>query len=196
VISQTDPARHADIPAAPLSLQRAQGEIARHARALLAIPVRPGAQAELAQGANVPSGFPHRRGARAESRQRGFVTAETALVLPTLLGLGFALAFVIAAVADRIRCADAAWEAARVLARGESAAVATQAVHQLAPRGASMSVDDSAGHVSVQVSTALAFGNAMLPVLHVDGRAQAACEPGTSCASVDDSAAGATERRP
>jgi Flp pilus assembly protein TadG len=149
-----------------------------------------------AQRADVPPGLPHRPGDRAESRQRGFVTAETALVLPTLLGLGFALAFVIAAVADRIRCTDAAWEAARVLARGESSAVAAQAVHQLAPRGASMSVDNSGGHVSVQVSTALAFGNAMLPVLHVDGRAQAACEPGTPCASVDSSAAATSERRP
>jgi Flp pilus assembly protein TadG len=152
--------------------------------------------AESAQRAEAPPTLPHRPGARTDSRQRGFVTAETALVLPTLLGLGFALAFVIAAVADRIRCADAAWEAARVLARGESSAVAAQAVHQLAPRGASMSVDNSGGHVSVQVSTALAFGNAILPVLHVDGRAQAACEPGTPCASVDSSAAGTSERRP
>jgi Flp pilus assembly protein TadG len=111
--------------------------------------------------------------------ERGFVTAETALVLPTLLGLGFALAFVIAAVADRIRCADAAWEAARVLARGESSATAANAVHQLAPQGASMSIADSGGHVSVRVSTALAFGNTLLPVLHVDGSAQVACEPGS-----------------
>ena len=150
-----------------------------------------------AQRAKALSRVAHRSRARtAESRQRGFATAETALVLPTLLGLGFALAFVIAAVADRIRCADAAWEAARVLARGESSAVAGQAVHQLAPRGASMSVDSSGGHVSVEVTTALAFGNAFLPVLHVDGRAQAACEPGTPCASVDSSAVGAAERRP
>lgn len=119
---------------------------------------------------------------RVGSAQRGFVTAETALVLPTLLGLGFALAFVIAAVADRIRCADAAWEAARGLARGGSSAEAAQAVRDLAPRGASMAVDSSGGHITVRVSTALAIGNALLPILHVDGHAEAACEPGTSCA--------------
>jgi Flp pilus assembly protein TadG len=138
-----------------------------------------------------------RAGARrtAESAQRGFVTAETALVLPTLLGLGFALAFVIAAVADRIRCADAAWEAARGLARGGSSAAAAHAVDQLAPRGAAMAVDSSGGHVTVRVSAALAFGNAILPILHVDGRAEAVCEPGTPCAEDDDPATSAGRRR-
>ena len=131
---------------------------------------------------------------RAQSAQRGFVTAETALVLPTLLGLGFALAFVIAAAADRIRCADASWEAARGLARGDSAAAA-QAVRQLAPQGASMTIDSSDGHVTVRVSTALAFGNAVLPVLHVDGRAEVACEPGAPCAGEDDPVASAERRR-
>jgi hypothetical protein len=131
---------------------------------------------------------------RAQSAQRGFVTAETALVLPTLLGLGFALAFVIAAAADRIRCADAAWEAARGLARGDSAA-ATQAVRQLAPHGASMAIDSSGGHVTVRVSTALAFGNAILPALHVDGNAEVACEPGAPCAGDDGSVASAERRR-
>lgn len=131
---------------------------------------------------------------RAQSAQRGFVTAETALVLPTLLGLGFALAFVIAAAADRIRCADAAWEAARGLARGDSAAAA-QAVRQLAPRGASMAIADSGGHVTVRVSTSLAFGNVLLPVLHVNGDAEVACEPGAPCAGGDDSAASTTRRR-
>jgi len=130
---------------------------------------------------------------RAQSAQRGFVTAETALVLPTLLGLGFALAFVIAAAADQIRCADASWEAARGLARGDSAA-ATQAVRRLAPHGASMTIDSSGGHVAVRVSTALAFGNAILPVLHVNGRAEVVCEPGAPCAEEDDSAASAQRR--
>jgi hypothetical protein len=122
--------------------------------------------------------------------QGGFVTAETALVLPTLLSLGFALAFVIAAAADRIRCTDAAWEAARGLARGESPAAAAEAVQRLAPLGASMSVQNASGHVSVVVFATLRFGNVMLPVLHVDGHAQIACEPGIGCA--DPSA----DRRP
>jgi hypothetical protein len=102
---------------------------------------------------------------------------------------------VIAAVADRIRCADAAWEGARVLARGESRAMAAREVHELAPRGASMSVDDSGGHVSVRVSTALAFGNIFLSVVHVDGSAQVVCEPGAPCATVDSSDAGTAEGR-
>ena len=58
-----------------------------------------------------------------------------------------------------------------------------------------MAGDDSGGHVTVRVSTALAFGSAILPILHVDGRAEVACEPGTACAGDDDSASADKRRR-
>jgi Flp pilus assembly protein TadG len=118
----------------------------------------------------------------AGSAERGFVTAETALVLPSLMGLGLALVLMVVAAADQLRCADAAWEAARALARGEPPGIAAQAAHRLEPAGAAMSVNTADGSVLVRVSARLALSGALLPALHVDGRAQVSCEPATPCA--------------
>ena len=114
--------------------------------------------------------------------EEGFVTAETALVLPSLVGLGLALAFIVTAAADQLRCADAAWEAARGLARGEAPGYATRAAQRLGPAGAAVLVNTTDGSVIVRVSARLALGGAILPVLHIDGHAQVSCEPGTPCA--------------
>jgi len=114
--------------------------------------------------------------------EQGYVTAETAMVLPSLIGLGLALAFIVTAAADQLRCTDAAWEAARGLARGETAGFATRAAHRLGPAGATVLVNTADGSVLVRVSARLALGGALLPALHVDGHAQVACEPGTPCA--------------
>ncbi len=114
--------------------------------------------------------------------EEGFVTAETALVLPSLVGLGLALAFIVTAAADQLRCADAAWEAARGLARGEAPAYATRATQRLGPAGAAVLVNTADGSVIVRVSARLALGGAILPALHIDGHAQVSCEPGTPCA--------------
>jgi Flp pilus assembly protein TadG len=115
--------------------------------------------------------------------ERGFVTAETALVLPSLVGLGVALAFIVTAAADELRCSDAAWEAARGLARGESSGYALRAAQRLGPAGASVLVDSGGGSVQVRVSARLVLGGAILPALHVNGHAQVSCEPGTGCAA-------------
>lgn len=114
--------------------------------------------------------------------QRGYVTAETAMVLPTLVGLGLALVLIVTAAATQLRCADAAWEAARGLARGETVGFATRAVDRLGPANTSVFVNTADGSVLVRVSAQLALGGALLPVIHVDGHAQIACEPGTLCA--------------
>jgi hypothetical protein len=114
--------------------------------------------------------------------EQGFVTAETAMVLPTLVGLGLALALIVIAAADQLRCSDAAWEAARALARGETPGVAQHAAPRLGPAGATVFVDTADGSVLVRVSARLALAGALVPVLHVDGRAQVSCEPGTPCA--------------
>jgi hypothetical protein len=118
----------------------------------------------------------------AGSCDQGFVTAETALVLPSLVGLGLALALIVTAAAAQLRCTDAAWEAARSLARGETPGFANQAAHRLGPSGATVFVNTGDGSVLVRVSTRLALGGALLPALHVDGHAQVSCEPGTPCA--------------
>ena len=119
---------------------------------------------------------------RGASTERGFVTAETAMVMPTLMGLGLALVLVVTAAATQLRCADAAWEAARGLARGEPADFATRVVDQLGPAGASVSVETVDGSVLVRVSAQLAISGALLPAIHVEGHARVTCEPGTPCA--------------
>lgn len=117
--------------------------------------------------------------------ERGYVTAETAMVLPTLVGLGLALALIVVAAAAQLRCADAAWEAARGLARGEPPGRATQAVNRLGPASASVDVGEADGSVIVHVSARLPIVNGLLPAIRVEGHAQIACEPGTSCADDD-----------
>jgi Flp pilus assembly protein TadG len=123
--------------------------------------------------------------------ERGFVTAETAMVLPTLMGLGLALVLVVTAAATQLRCTDAAWEAARGLARGEPADFATRVVDRLGPAGASVSVETVDGSVLVRVSARLALAGALLPAIHVEGQARVTCEPGVPCATA---AAGQGER--
>lgn len=114
--------------------------------------------------------------------ERGFVTAETAMVMPTLIGLGLALVLIVTAAATQLRCADAAWEAARGLARGEPADYANQVVNRLGPPDASVAVETTDGSVLVRVSAQLALAGALLPVIQVEGRARITCEPGTHCA--------------
>lgn len=104
------------------------------------------------------------------------------MVLPSLIGLGLALALVVTAAAAHLRCADAAWEAARGIARGEPSGYAAQAAGRLGPPGAAASVTMPDGSVAVRVSASIALGGALLPAVHLDGRATIACEPGTPCA--------------
>jgi hypothetical protein len=103
------------------------------------------------------------------------------MVLPTLIGLGLALLLLVVAAAAQLRCTDAAWEAARALARGEAAGYAVQAVHRLGPAGASVDVNTTGGSVIVRVSAHLPIGSGLLPTVGVAGHAQIACEPGTVC---------------
>jgi hypothetical protein len=125
--------------------------------------------------------------------ERGYVTAETAMVLPTLVGLGLALTLIVVAAAAQLRCADAAWEAARGLARGEPPGYAARIVHRFGPAGASAEVSSGEGSVLVRVAARLPLSNALLPAIHVAGRAQIACEPGAPCA--DDGLGSEVRRR-
>jgi hypothetical protein len=134
------------------------------------------------QRATKHGGMKHGAMNQSTEAERGYVTAETAMVLPTLVGLGLALALIVTAAATQLRCTDAAWEAARGLARGESADFATRAVDHLGPPSATAFVNPTGGSVLVRVSARLALGGALLPVIHVEGHAEIACEPGTPCA--------------
>ena len=117
-----------------------------------------------------------------ESGDRGAVTVEAAIVLSALtVVLGLVLAAV-TAMTGELRCADAAREAARLIARGQLP-LAEQVVAELAPPGARLSVEAGVGSVAVTVDAEPAGG--LLPGIHLHAEAYAALEPG-----VADAAAG------
>jgi Flp pilus assembly protein TadG len=108
------------------------------------------------------------------------VTAETAAVLPVLaLLLAFGL-WAVAAVGAQIRCGDAAREAARAAARGESPAQVRSTAARTGPARARLSVSEGGGLVTASVSTRVGPLHGWLPSLTVSGTATAAREPGTT----------------
>lgn len=117
------------------------------------------------------------------SGQDGFVTAETALVLPTVVGVALSFVLLVAVAAQRVRCEDAAWEIARNLARGEPVAFTDAAVREYAPPGAKVSIGREADVIEVRVETRTVLAGSLLPPLTVSGAAAVVCEPGTPCAA-------------
>lgn len=100
------------------------------------------------------SAHPARRPAR-RSGDCGFVTAEAAVVLPSLvLVLLLAVGVVVAAGAE-LSCVDAAREAARQASRGESDATVRGAALALAPPGATVGLQHHDGWVEVRVQARL-----------------------------------------
>ena len=83
--------------------------------------------------------------------ERGAVTAETALVIPVLVGLTVVLAWMVAFGIGQMRTTDAAREAARALARGESEVAAAALVQTVDP-GATMGVQRRGDRVVVTVT--------------------------------------------
>ena len=114
-----------------------------------------------------------------QPRDRGYVTAETAVVLPVLLVVLAAAVWVLACVAAQLRCVDAAHAAARAAARGDAPADVEAAGRAVAPPGAVVSVSRVGDQVHVSVSAAVdPFGEALrvLPEVPVRGRATADAE--------------------
>ena len=109
--------------------------------------------------------------------ERGYVTAETALLLPILLGIGYALALVVLLAADQIRCGDAAWEAARALARGVPAAQLPDIAARYAPAGARASAWSNAGSLTVEVDRDQSVASRFLPSIRISASATVPCEP-------------------
>ncbi|WP_097237162.1 TadE family type IV pilus minor pilin [Streptomyces sp. 1331.2] len=89
---------------------------------------------------------PWRPGRRGDG---GFVTAETAVVLPALVLLAGMLIWGVLAAAAQIRCVDAARIGARAAARGE--ADAAELARAAAPAGARVRVVPAADTVRVDV---------------------------------------------
>ncbi|SDD82105.1 TadE family type IV pilus minor pilin [Actinokineospora iranica] len=110
-------------------------------------------------------------------RDRGAVTVEAAIavgVLVLVIAMGIAG---VGAVADQIRCVDAAREAARLAARGEPERGRAAAV-AIAPRGAAVDIQVAGDTVSVAVRAEPVGG--LLPGIEVSADAYAVAEPGVA----------------
>lgn len=119
---------------------------------------------------------PGRRG------EAGMVTAETALALTALVVVTLGMVWVVTAVTLQARCADAARDTARALARGESVVDSEADGRRSAPAGAHIAVGRGGGvaTVEVRVDARPAWPVlAHLPPVTVSGRAVVALEPGT-----------------
>lgn len=111
---------------------------------------------------------------RNRARDRGYVTAEAALVLPSLLVVLALAVAVVVGVGAQLRCVDAARAAARVVARGDSDPLARRAATAVAPAGATVRI----GHgelVEVRVDAVIRLTR-WLPSFHVGARAVAEAE--------------------
>ncbi|MFE4051914.1 TadE family type IV pilus minor pilin [Streptomyces sp. YIM B13518] len=89
---------------------------------------------------------------------RGFVTAESAMVLPVLVMFAMALVWGLLVVAAQIRCVDAARAGARAAARQDPPDAVLEVTRAAAPPGARVTVSREAEQVRVVVE-------ARLPVL-------------------------------
>ncbi|MFE3521588.1 TadE family type IV pilus minor pilin [Streptomyces sp. NPDC059161] len=85
---------------------------------------------------------------------RGFVTAETAVAIPALVGFALALLWALMAASAEIRCVDAAKAGARAAARSEPEAVAVAAARSAAPKGATVTVRRAGDLWRVRVESA------------------------------------------
>ena len=119
---------------------------------------------------------------RARPRQeRGAVTAELALALPTLLGVTVGLVWLLSVGAAQVRTVDAAREAARAVARGDDPAAAVAVGERVAPEGVSVSVATEGEHVVARASGHVAGPGGLfrfLPGAEVSAEAVAVAEDG------------------
>ncbi|GLZ40982.1 TadE family type IV pilus minor pilin [Actinokineospora sp. NBRC 105648] len=109
------------------------------------------------------------------ARDRGAVAVEAAAAIGALtLVFGLAVAG-LSAVADQVRCLDAAREAARLVARGETERGRALAA-LIAPSGAAIDIHADGDTVSVVVSA----DGGLLPGVRPRGDAHAVVEPGSA----------------
>lgn len=102
------------------------------------------------------------------------MTAELALGLPLLMVVSLAMAWLLTVVVAQIQVVDAAREAARALARGDSADSATDVAHRVAPQGSVVSVAVQGGEVTVTVRARLdPPGGGLIDLIGVEVRARA-----------------------
>ncbi|MFF0014525.1 TadE family type IV pilus minor pilin [Streptomyces sp. NPDC005374] len=88
---------------------------------------------------------------RERAADQGFVTAESAMVLPVLVMFAMALVWGLLVVAAQIQCVDAARAGARAAARQDSADAVVQVARETAPRDAEVTVAREGDRVRVVV---------------------------------------------
>lgn len=115
-------------------------------------------------------------------RERGSVTAETAIVLPAIVLVIAALVGVITVVTAQLRCQDAAREAARAAARAETPNVVSELARRAAPAGSATTVTTAGDQITVTVRARVRILGGLLSSVTVTSHAVALAEP-----SVDDS---------
>ena len=95
---------------------------------------------------------PSERAGRTPRGDRGYVTAETAMVIPLLVALTGLLVWGVMAAAAQVRCVDAARAGAREAARSEAPDDVLKAAREAAPAGAQVSVRREGDMVRVRVA--------------------------------------------
>ncbi len=94
--------------------------------------------------------------------ESGMVTAEMAVLAPFGVVFGLLLLWIVSLGFTQVQLVDAAREAARLVARGEPAAAASDVARRHAPPGTAVRVSERGGLVTVRVS---ARSRLPLPVL-------------------------------
>ncbi|AYC39595.1 TadE family type IV pilus minor pilin [Streptomyces griseorubiginosus] len=90
-------------------------------------------------------------GRRERAADQGFVTAESAMVLPVLVMFAMALVWGLLVVAAQIQCVDAARSGARAAARQDPADAVVRVARDTAPRDAEVTVAREGDRVRVVV---------------------------------------------
>ncbi|WP_280911616.1 TadE family type IV pilus minor pilin [Streptomyces sp. SAI-208] len=88
---------------------------------------------------------------RERTSDQGFVTAESAMVLPVLVMFAMALVWGLLVVAAQIQCVDAARTGARAAAREDPAEAVVRVARDTAPRDAEVTVAREGDRVRVVV---------------------------------------------
>jgi len=107
-------------------------------------------------------------------RDAGYVTAETAVVLPVLVVFTSMLLWGLLAATAQIRCVDAARAAARAAARSEPRKAVLAAAAAAAPRGAEVAVRTEGDLVRVRVTARSVGPGRLARLLSVTVGAEAA----------------------
>lgn len=120
-------------------------------------------------------------GATSDSRrphlESGYVTAETAVVIPALVLLLGMLLWGVAAAVGHLQCVDGARTGARAAARGEQAPAVRTAVRAVAPDGATVVTGREGRLVRVQVRARTAGPGPLTAELHAEAVAFAEARP-------------------